>query len=293
MRHVRVFVGLAFATVLSATFARANVVGKHDGRQPITTAGPQLGLSATDIDRLRSSTGYMVCDGERHGNPAAISGGVIAGSAIAITNAHLFFDKAGVPREPFESCFFRNQAQVPQTVSMDIERGFFLGTSGLISADHPRDFAVVKLAKPIPNTTPFDPFAVRDPRDLLGIKILVVTSYAPSLKSNAAEPLIQECEVHDFREQAENLAVITDCDSEAVSSGSFILVRHEESLQVLGIISSSGKKELDGEAFDIAKGSYTTGVAVSGDFKSAITAMSLGDRPPADDVAPERLPTKQ
>lgn len=235
-----------------------------------------------EITQASLMTGYMVCPGSDADNGAAISGGIVGETNIAVTNAHLFFDPVGNPRLPFEDCHFRNHAEPPGIIPFDISGGFYLGAKRLIQADIPRDFAVVKLAFRVEGADPYPIFVPDRGANIVGEEIIVLTAYAPSLGADQLGPIIQRCTVKMISRESETFNIITDCDLEPVGSGSLVLVRRGGILHALGLMSSSGKNHLDGVDFDLLSGSYSSGPGFYGDFESAIVALSHGTSVPAN-----------
>lgn len=268
--------------VILATPANTNIIGKEDGRRSISIAAPEFGLTDDEVTQARLMTGYMVCPGSDAGNGAAISGGIVGETNIAVTNAHLFFDPVGNPRLPFEDCHFRNHAEPPGIIPFDISGGFYLGAKRLIQADNPRDFAVAKLAFRVEGADPYPIFVPDRGANIVGEEIIVVTAYAPSLGADQLGPIIQRCTVQMMSRESETFKLITDCDLEPVGSGSLVLVRRGGILHALGLMSSSGKNHLDGVDFDLLSGSYSSGPGFYGDFESAIVALSHGTSVPAN-----------
>jgi hypothetical protein len=63
-------------------------------------------LSDDEIERVRQTTGHVVCPGTKFGNRKMGSGALIVSNDLIITNAHVLIDENGRRREPLAKCFF-------------------------------------------------------------------------------------------------------------------------------------------------------------------------------------------
>jgi len=268
----------------------ANIIGDEDGRRPITSAGRELGLSEEEIKQARGATGYIVCPGTDHGNTMVNSFALVERLDVGAGTAHAFADQDGRLRTPLEECHFRNQAQAFVQQKLSGAAGLYLGARSRMGASDPRDFSVARLEAQVEMAKPYLLHEV-EPRSLIGMDVLAVTSYAASLNPDPQVPLIQACKIRDVRwfdaEPVGSFMLLTDCDTEPVASGSIVLGRFDGELRALGIITSGGKRELDGQEYDLSTGSYTSAIMFHGRFRDAVLGIAGTGRMPDGNAARE------
>ena len=227
-----------------------SIVGPEDGRAPITVIGPGLGLSPQEIEQARSATGYLMCPGTEHGNPALGAAALVEGAQTLVAAGHSFIDDQGRPRLPFEECTFTNQAEFSVTVPVAVgQGGLYLGAEDVVPPGHPRDFAVARLAEPIAGARPYPVYEPAAPADLIGLELIVITAFQPRVaESDLLVPLAQRCSIRDVRpanaldpqlptgEAAGAYVVYTDCDAERLASGSVMLTRVDGELHAVAVL---------------------------------------------------------
>jgi len=285
----------AIALVIPS-IATANVVGSEDGRRPITAAGAELGLSAAEIVRIRSTTGYVFCPGSEKGNQSIGSGALLMSTQVAVATAHQFVDEQGQLRAPLAECTFRNQAVDPQksVLAEPVERSLYLGMIEAPPPAYPRDFAVAHLKSPVRGAEPF-PLYEGTPDELIGHEAILVTAYARNLQSDPQIPLVQACMVKTYMSahywndlpaaQAMDVAVLlTDCDAEKIASGGILLGRFNGALLAIGTVLSTGNTDKDGRPFNYADDSYTAVLLLSGQYLDAVNGMAGKGEMPADNA---------
>jgi hypothetical protein len=91
---------------------KVNVIGGPDRRDSLLAIGPQLGLSADEIARIRRVSGYVGC---LEPSPSVGSGALFLSNNQILTAADIFFEDSGRQRW---KCFFKNQDSAPVKIDL-------------------------------------------------------------------------------------------------------------------------------------------------------------------------------
>jgi hypothetical protein len=233
-----------------------NVIDGADERDSLLAVGPQLGLSAEEIARIRRNVGYVGCFLP---TPSVGTGALFLTGDQIVTAGHIFFDPSGKRRS---KCFFRSQDASP--VMIDLAEG---PGSARFGAEPPKpgsndDFAIVRLLAPVPGA---DPFPVDDATPVrAGDALVVVTAHPAGMarEVDKAVPVAQGCTVRraPISKRATSF-YRTDCDATGSSSGGMHLARVGGRLVFRGITITTGPwrdARLNGAPYDEQAGSVTT-----------------------------------
>lgn len=247
---VRLFTFIAFGVWLGPNFGPttavsrqpANIVGAVDGRDSLYRNYSQVKLTALEAVQIRSAVGYVNCGREDEW----VSAFLVAPNVV-VTVAHVFQDKDGAPVGPREACFFRTQGDTP---------GVRIPVSGragdvILGSSNPyerrlRDWAVVRLQRPVPGAKSFSifrqPIQLREWNEIIPISAYRAERYRKRHEP-VHEPLAQLCWVRRV-EPAEfdhPSYFFSDCDNTDGGSGSPVLVRLQGGkLGVVGMLSATG-----------------------------------------------------
>ena len=250
-----------------------NIIDGTDDRDSLLAIGPDLGLSATEIARIRKVSGYVGCFLP---TPSVGTGALFLSNRQIITAAHIFFDPSGKPRS---SCFFKNQA--PDSTKIDI-----LLAGAQFGARPPRagsnsDYAIVRLVTPVEGAEPF-PVEEQVPVRA-GDRLIVVTAHPAGLAKDLdkAVPVVQGCSVRrvPISSAATNF-FRTDCDATGSSSGGMHLSRVDGRLVFRGITITSGPwrdERFRGAPYDERAGSVTTALGTDAAVLKAGRSLAAGE----------------
>jgi hypothetical protein len=273
---LRAFLPALFA-IAYITAAPAAVVedkdrfGNVDGRGALDEKAEQLGLSGTDVARLRGATGYVICPGSAHGNGIVASAALVENARIIVTVGHAFVDENGKARGPLTDCIFRNQASSPAEVRLVGEGAIWNGLDDAATPHDPRDYAVAVLARDVPGASP-----LRWRSDALpaGERVVGIVAWQEIEGKNheAGMPVVQDCAVRDFDPGSGEIPVnyLTDCDLGPVGSGGHILTNVGGTWATSGIFSTSGGQRSVGRSFSRRLGQYTRAIGIDGGVVTAL-----------------------
>jgi hypothetical protein len=268
------FVPVAAAPVITMPAAasagllqQVNVIDGPDRRNSLLAIGPQLGLSANEIARIRKVSGYVAC---LEPSPSVGSGALFLSSNQILTAGDIFFDDSGRQRW---KCFFKNQDSAPVKIDLLLDPA-----NARLGAWPPKpasnsDYAVVRLAEPI---TGGDPFPVAPDVPLRAGDALIVVSAHPEAMTTRVDngiPVVQGCNVRRVpRSTAVTSFYRSDCSASGAMAGAMNLARVDGKLVFRGIIISTGPwrdPKFFGAPYDEAKGSVTTALGADTGILSA------------------------
>jgi hypothetical protein len=232
----------------------ANIIDGADDRDSLLELGPDLGLSAGEIGRIRGVSGYVGCL-----SPSPSVGALFLTNRQILTVSHIFFEPSGRKRS---KCFFKNQAADPVKVDLLLSAG-----DAIFGAERPRpgsnsDYAIVTLATPIPDAQPF-PVAPDVPVKS-GDRLVVVTAHPAGMEKAVDNgiPVVQPCKVRRAPRSTEATSFYrSDCDATGSSSGGMHLSRVNGELVFRGITITTGPwrdETLRGAPYNEKVGSVTT-----------------------------------
>jgi hypothetical protein len=265
-----------------------NIIGTRpdgsldDGRDNITKNQKDLGLSDSEVRRIRASTGYVVCPGEDNQNFGTASAVLVESNQQIVTAAHAFYDEQGRPRSPLSHCFFQNQEVPYKRVPLDFDSGTErFGKRGLIGWLEREDYAVVRLKEPI-STADAVPFSLSSKAMKSGQKFIAISAYqdVPGRTIDPEVPVAQKSvvkQVNAFHGEVPT-EYFTEADLQPTGSGGAVFTKENGQLVLSGIVVASGKPELNGLNYDVAKGSLTRVIGVDAKFRSAVLEPKKGSR---------------
>jgi hypothetical protein len=268
---------LALGLCAVAAGAPANIIDGADERDSLLRIGPQLGLSAAEIARVRKVSGYVGCLSP---SPSVGAGALFLTNDQVLTAAHIFFEPSGRKRW---KCFFRSQEKGSPRIDLLIEAG-----AARFGAAKPRpgsndDFAIVRLAEPIPDAVPF-PVDTETPV-ASGDKLIVITAHPADMERDVPldVPVAQPCAVQRVPiSTAATSFYLTDCDATGSSSGGMHLSRVNGRLVHRGITISTGPwrdPKLRGAPYDEKAKSATTALGTDAAVLKAARALADTPRP--------------
>ncbi|MGQ7792676.1 trypsin-like serine peptidase [Faunimonas sp. B44] len=262
---------------------RANIIDGRDDRDSLLVLAPSLGLSQQEVERIRRVSGYVGCLSP---SPSVGSGALYLTNRQVLTAGHIFFEPSGRKRS---KCFFRNQAADWMMIDLLLDPA-----NARFGASPPKpgsndDWAVVRLAEPIPGA---EPFPVADaPPVAAGDRLIVVTAHPAGMEKEVdkAVPVTQGCSIRRAPiSSAATSFYRTDCDASGSSSGGMHLARVDGRLVFRGMTITTGPWREDrfrGAPYDERTGSVTT--ALGTDAAVLEAGRSLAERMPAAGQKPE------
>ena len=235
---------------------KVNIIDGTDERDSILKIGPDLGLSPSEIRRIRKVSGYAGCLSP---SPSVGSGALYLTNSQILTAAHIFFEPSGRKRW---KCFFRAQEPGSPRIDLAIETG-----GARFGASPPKpgsnaDYAVVRLAEPIEGAVPF-PVDTETPVRA-GDALIVITAHPADMEREVDldVPVAQGCLVRRVPISSGATSFYrTDCDASGSSSGGMHLSRVNGRLVFRGITISTGAwrdPKLHGAPYDEKTKSVTT-----------------------------------
>ncbi len=237
-----------------AVILPVNVIDGVDDRDSLLAIGPALGLSAAEIARIRKVSGYVGCF---HPTPSLGTGALFLTNRQIITAGHILYTRDGRRRS---GCFFKNQDAEPIKVDLVPERAAFGAVPPPPGSN--ADFAIVTLAEPIPDATPFP---VEDRvRIAAGDRLIVITAHPAGMVKavDNSVPVAQGCTVKRVPvSTAPTSFYRTDCDASGSSSGGMNLARVGGRLVFRGVTITAGPwqdPKLKGAPYSEKSGSVTT-----------------------------------
>ena len=258
----------AFGLALSPSIP-VNIIDGGDDRASLLTHGPDLGLSPTEIARIRSVSGHVACaDGTTR---VTGSGALFLTNRQVLTAAHIFFDAAG---RPFNQCFFRPQAEGSAWIALDLSAARFGAFPPKPGSNN--DWAVVRLTAPVAGVIPFPP-APRPPEP--GEALIVVTAQPAGFdKLDPNVPVVQGCAVRRVPvSTAATSFYRSDCDAGGGSSGGMNLARVDGELAFRGMTISTGPwrdPNFVGAPYNEGKGSVTTALGTDAAILAAAKSLA-------------------
>lgn len=250
-----------------------NIIDGQDDRGSLLELGPSLGLSPSEIARIRRVSGYVGC----LSNPPSMGTGMLfLSDRQVVTAAHILFEPSGRPRS---KCFFRTQDPEPFHTELDLSSGAARFGAKVPKAGSAEDFAVVRLMEPVPRAVPF-PVATTPAR--AGEALVVVTAHPAGMAREVDKgvPVVQGCTVRRVASapsQAAASQLRTDCDATGSSSGGLNMTRVGGQLMLRAITVATGpwrNKRLEGAPFDEKRGSQTIAIALDGPVLAAGRALA-------------------
>jgi hypothetical protein len=249
-----------------------NIIDGTDERDSILTIGPKLGLSPAEIARIRKVSGYVGCLSP---SPSVGAGALFLTNDQILTAAHIFFEPSGRKRW---KCFFRAQEPDAPRIDLLVEAG-----AARFGAAKPRpgsndDFAIVRLAEPIPDAVPF-PVDLATPITA-GDALIVITAHPADMEREVPldVPVAQPCTVRRVPISSGATSFYrTDCDASGSSSGGMHLSRVNGRLVFRGITVSTGAwrdPKLRGAPYDESRKSATTALGTDAAVLKAGRALA-------------------
>ncbi len=199
---------------------RVNIIDGADERDSLIAIGPALGLTPDEIARIRKVSGHVGCFLP---SPSVGTGALFLTNRQIITAGHILFDPSGQGRS---KCFFRTQDSVPIMVDL------VLGADDIVSGATPprpgsnQDFAIVRLAEPVPDAEPFPVDEAVPIR--AGDRLIVITAHPVGMEREVdpGGPVAQGCTVRRVPVSSSTTSFYrTDCDATGSSSGGMHLAR--------------------------------------------------------------------
>ncbi|HMN87745.1 MAG TPA: serine protease, partial [Bauldia sp.] len=279
MKRVAGLAAVVLIAVVSlvAPRATANIIDGTDDRDSLLTLGPELGLRGDEINRIRRVSGYVGCFLP---SPSLGSAALFLTNRQIVTAAHVFFESNGTLRS---KCFFKNQTDDPVMVDLLLDP-----RNARFGANPPKpgsntDFAVVRLAAPIPGAEPF-PVAPGVPVKA-GDRLIVVTAHPAGMEREVDNsiPVVQPCKIRRVPVSTGITSFFrTDCDATGSSSGGMNLSRVGGELVFRGVTITTGlwrEPSMKGAPYNEKAGSVTTALGVDAAILEAGKALRFAMLP--------------
>lgn len=233
-----------------------NIINGKDDRDSLVLLGPSLGLSASEISRIRAVSGYVGCLSP---SPSVGSAALFLDNSQILTAAHVFFEPSGKRRW---KCFFKNQASDPVMIDLLVDDANARFGSKRPKPGSNNDYAVVRLVEPIEGATPFP---VREDVPVkAGDPLIVITAHPADMAKEVDRsiPVAQGCVVKRKPVSSEKTSFYrSDCDATGASSGGMHLSRVGGELVFRGINITTGPwrdPAMKGAPYNEKGGSVTT-----------------------------------
>jgi len=246
-----------------------NIIDGTDERGSLLALGPTLGLTPTEIARIRKVSGHVGCF---EPVPKVGSGALFLTNGQILTAAHMFFE-AGKRQT---KCYFRAQTSGAEWVAL--KTGAADARFGAVSPKpgSNNDWAVVRLAVPI---TGASPFPVDTSAPAAGDKLVVVSAHPVGMEAVPLDvPVVQGCTVRRAPKSSSTTSFYrTDCDASSGSSGGMHLFRAGGELLFRGMTISTGPADdaaLAGAPYDEKAGSVTTALGTDAAILAAGRALA-------------------
>ncbi|MBN9019597.1 MAG: trypsin-like peptidase domain-containing protein [Rhizobiales bacterium] len=255
-----------------------NIINGNDDRDSLLLLGPSLGLSAEEITRIRTVSGYVGCLSP---SPSVGSAALFLDNSQILTAAHVFFEPSGKRRW---KCFFKNQSADPVMIDLMVDDANARFGSKKPKPGSNNDYAVVRLVEPIKGARPFP---VSDVPVQKGDALIVVTAHPAAMAKTVDRgiPVVQGCEIMRVPRSSEKTSFYrSDCDATGASSGGMNLSRVGGELVFRGINITTGPwqdPKYKGAPYDEKGGSVTTALGTDAAILAAGRALQAAPWPPA------------
>ena len=263
------------ATGKVASFIQnVNIIDGADERDSLLAIGPSLGLTPAEIARIRKVSGHVGCFLP---SPSVGTGALFLTNNQIITAGHILFDPEGNPRS---KCFFRSQDPEPLTIDLVLGRENTRFGATPPKAGSNQDYAIVRLAEPVPGAEPFPVAATRPIAK--GDQLIVITAHPAGMERevDAGVPVAQSCTVRRVPiSSAATSFYRTDCDATGSSSGGMHLSRIDGELVFRGVTITTGPwrdESFRGAPYDERGGSVTTALGTDEEIFEAGTSLAAG-----------------
>ena len=259
-----------------APAATANIIDGSDDRDSLLVLGPELGLRADEINRIRKVSGYVGCFLP---SPSLGTGALYLTNGQILTAAHIFFEPSGKRRS---KCFFKNQTDDPVMVDLLLDAKNARFGASPPKAGSNTDYAVVRLAAPVAGVEPF-PVAPEVPVKA-GDRLVVVTAHPAGMERavDNGVPVVQACKVRRVPVSTGITSFYrTDCDATGSSSGGMNLSRIEGELVFRGVTITTGlwrEPSMKGAPYNEKAGSVTTALGTDAAILEAGKALAAMER---------------
>ncbi|KAB2877133.1 MAG: trypsin-like peptidase domain-containing protein [Bauldia sp.] len=267
---------LAVGLIATASVSAANIIDGADDRGPLLALGPSLGLSPAEMARIRKVSGYVGCFLP---SPSLGTGALYLTNGQILTAAHIFFEPSGRKRS---KCFFKNQDPEPVTIDLLLDAGNARFGAATPKAGSNNDYAIVRLAEPVPDADPF-PLALEVPVRT-GDRLIVVTAHPAEMERQVDNgmPVVQGCKVLRVPVSSGRTSFFrSDCDATGSSSGGMNLSRVDGELAFRGVVISTGlwrDPSMKGAPYDEKAGSVTTSLGTDAAILEAGKALAVMER---------------
>jgi hypothetical protein len=237
---------------------RVNIIDGEDDRDSLLAIGPSLGLSRSEMNRIRAVSGYVGCLSP---SPSVGSAALFLTNDQILTAAHVFFEPSGKRRW---KCFFRPQSPGSAMIDLIVDDGTRFG-SQRPKAGSNNDWAIVQLVEPVSGAVPFPVRADVPVKN--GDKLVVISAHPADMAKDVDKdvPVAQGCRVRRAIDKSRSAAATsffrTDCDATGASSGGMHLSRVGGELAFRGITITTGPwrdPRFKGAPYSEKGGSVTT-----------------------------------
>ncbi len=255
----------------------AGVIGKDD-RVELTNFRSQNFRnfpSPQEFHALRACSGYVQCPKYYQGSAT-----VVGHSQQIVTARHLFFVNGdfNLVIPDLNSCFF--QTYEGEKIPLNLSKEEVTWVDPFRSPNY--DYIVAKLQTPVSKCKV--PFRVTYREGMYaelneGDPIILLTHLHDDMdrqKFSGHQPIVQECRVRHVRRAPWPRPPLyyTDCDTNFGASGGLIFTRQFGALTAKALNVAMGTHDVKLERFDFARGHYSIGVGILGDFFNDIKGLN-------------------
>lgn len=200
----------------------------NDKRKALSNLAEELHWPKDVADNFRKVTGHVACQVGSKMVPLA-SGAIVGTDLTLLTAAHVFANHTGALRSNNLQCYFQNRASPRDTVPLMFKEGSYKIPHVLYNFFGGQDdWAVVRLARPIPNIRPL-PVGTVHPVGREVIRISAIeedVTWVPR-----TEPIAQICE----HWRLYYALMMTNCDSAPGASGGVLVTKIENTFVAVGV----------------------------------------------------------
>jgi hypothetical protein len=244
------------------------VIGRDD-RLPLARLAASQDAGDRRLAEAARASGLITCDNGRFGSAA-----LVARADVIVTAGHLFFGIADIRRGRV-ACVYIHDG-MPGSPRIPVELASLrLGAervTGVNICSNGRDWAVMRLARPVPGVTPYQ---IASGVPAAGAPAAMVShggSTAAALRGPGGHA--GRCQVRDLIgpcRQTNLPLILTDCDAETGSSGGALLVEDGGRWAIGGI--TRGASPAGATAYDRER-AYHMAVPIAGPLARAIREMA-------------------
>jgi len=276
----------SIANTLNISREKLPILVGEDDRRTVRQYAEDRQLSVASVDQMFAASGQLNCPW------ITATANLVVKNNVVVTNAHVLLDRKGRQKGKLSKCKFVTKVNGKKYIvrlSNDYAAGHSKSEPRKLSA---QDWMVVRLAKNVPNVTPYPIIYPKNPMAPLNQGtskkvwdvIVIAARHGDWPKQNGRKlkdiKSIGECKVRDITWPGINLthkgvrALRSDCDSGPGSSGGAYLLDHFGKQSLVGLITGLALSAKVGRhEYELGKHD-AHGVLLSGAFLNAVEEMA-------------------